>query len=172
MLSKKMQDAINDQINAEIASGYIYLSMSAYFESQNLPGFANLKFVHYQEELTHAHKFFHYVHSRGGRVTLKKIETPTPTWKSPLEVAEHTLKHEQYVTSRINKLLELAREEKDYATESMLQWYIDEQAEEEENAMKLVDTLKMAGSDKSALLMLDKEFANVKFVDETQPAGV
>jgi ferritin len=168
MLSKKMQDAINDQINAEVFSAYLYLSMSAYFESENLPGFANWTFVQYQEELTHAHKFFHYINSRAGRVELKKVDAPKKTWKSILEVMEETLAHEQYVTSRIYNLVEISEKEKDFATRSMLQWYVDEQVEEEENAMKLIATLKHLGNSRSGLLALDKELTERKFSDATK----
>lgn len=171
IISKKMQEAINEQINAEMYSAYMYLSMSSHFQSQGLQGFANWMYVQWQEEMTHAVKFFNYVHERGGKVTLKEIKQPPYEWSSALEIMEASLEHEQHVTSLINKLVEISLEEKDYATNNMLQWYVKEQVEEEANVTAIVDELKMIGESKQGLLMLDKELRGRTFVDETQNAS-
>ena len=167
MINKKLEKAINDQINAEIYSAYLYLSMSAYFETQNLSGFANWTYIQYQEEMSHAMKFFRYINGRGGVVELNKIDKPENTWKDVVAVFKQVLKHEQYVTSRINNLVTIAREIKDYATESFLQWYVDEQVEEESNAEDLLAKLEMVKYSKPGLLMMDKELQTRVFVDET-----
>jgi len=156
MLGKKVQDAINEQIRNELYSGYLYLSMSAYFEANNLPGFAHWMRVQAEEEQEHALKFFDFVHDRGGRVTLKAIEQPPAEWDSPLAVFEHTLEHEQKVTSLIHQLYALALTEKDYATQVTLQWFVDEQVEEEKSATEIVETLKLAGAKGQALVMMDR----------------
>ena len=168
MISKKMQDAIDEQINAEIWSAYLYLSMSAYFERQNLRGFANWMKIQWQEEITHAIKFFDYVHSRGGQVSLKPIAAVQLEWKNAIDVFNDTLEHEQHVTSLINNLANIAVEEKDHATNSMLQWYIAEQIEEEANAEQILVQLKMIGDNGYGLLMLDRELAARVFVDATK----
>jgi len=167
MLKQDVQDAINDQINAEIYSAFIYLSMETYFESISLGGFANWMHVQYQEELSHAERFMHYVYDRGGRVELKAIEAPPISWDSPVAVFEHTLEHERYVSSRIHQLVDLAREYKDHATENMLQWFVEEQVEEEASAEKLLDEVKLIGDAKSGLFMLDRELGRRTF---TPPA--
>jgi len=131
MISKKIEKALNKQINAELYSAYLYLSMVAYFESVNLPGFANWMKVQTQEELMHAMKIYDFVNERGGRVVLKAIEAPPTEWDSPLDAFEATYKHEQKVTGLINNLVNLAIEEKDHATSSFLQWFVNEQVEEE-----------------------------------------
>jgi len=156
MLGKKVQDAINEQIRNELYSGYLYLSMSAYFEANNLPGFAHWMRVQAEEEQEHALKFFDFVHDRGGRVTLKAIEQPAAEWDSPLAVFEHTLEHEQKVTSLIHQLYALALTEKDYATQVTLQWFVDEQVEEEKSATEIVETLKLAGAKGQALVMMGR----------------
>lgn len=168
MLSEKMQQALNDQINAETWSAYLYLSMSAYFESQNLPGFANWMKVQWLEELSHTTKFFDYVNERGGRVILKPIAAVQTEWKDALEAFQDTLKHEQHVTSLINNLVNIAIEEKDHATNNMLQWYVAEQVEEESNVESLVEQIKMIGGQGHGMLMLDRELGSRTFVDETQ----
>ena len=170
MLNKNIQSAIDKQINAEIWSAYLYLSMSAYFESQNLRGFANWMKIQWQEETSHAIKFFDYVHSRGGQVSLKPIDTVQTTWKNAIDVFSDTLEHEQFVTSLINKIANLAVEEKDHATSSMLQWFISEQIEEEANAEQILVQLKMIGDNGYGMLMLDRELATRVFVDSTKSA--
>lgn len=159
MLGKKIEQAINDQINAELYSAYLYLAMAAYSEAANLSGFGHWMKLQAQEETEHAMKFYHYVNERGGRVTLAAIDQPETEFTSPTELFEKTLEHEQYVTSRINDLYALAVEEKDYATQVMLQWFIDEQVEEEANATQILETLKMAGEKGHALVMMDRALA-------------
>ncbi len=157
MLSRTMQDAINEQIKNELYSAYLYLSMSAYCESINLPGFALWMRMQAQEEVGHAMKFYESVHGRGGRVVLLAIDQPPAEFQSPLGVFEKTLEHEQKVTAMINNLYELAIQEKDYASKVLLQWFVTEQVEEEDSAMKVIDTLRMVGDSRQALLMLDRE---------------
>jgi ferritin len=168
MISNKMQIAIDEQINAEIWSAYLYLSMSAYFERQNLRGFANWMKIQWQEEISHAIKFFDYVHSRGGQVSLKPIAAVQVDWKNPIEVFTDTLAHEQHVTSLINNLANIAVEEKDHASNSMLQWFIAEQVEEEAHAEQILVQLKMIGDNGYGMLMLDRELAARVFVDATK----
>jgi ferritin len=158
-LSKKMQDAINDQIREELASAYIYLSMAAYCESLNLPGFAHWMREQTKEETEHAMKFFEYVHDRGGRVTLQAIPQPPAEFKGPLGVFEKTLEHEKYITGCIHNLYAMAIDEKDFASTGLLQWYVDEQVEEEKNASTILEMLKMIGDHKQGLMMLDRQLA-------------
>ena len=159
MLKNTVQDAINEQINKELYSAYLYLAMAAYFEANNLPGFAHWMQKQYGEETGHALKFYRYVNERGGRVFLKAIDEPQAEFGSPLKAFEQTLEHERFVTSSIHKLYELALEEKDYATQSLLKWYIDEQVEEEANASYIVETLKQLGEKGNGLIMLDRQLA-------------
>ena len=168
MLTKKMEKALNEQINAEVWSAYLYLSMSAYFESKNLPGFANWMRIQWQEELSHTLKFFDYINDRGGRIILEPIDAVQTDWVSPLEAFEDTLKHEQHVSALINNLVNIAVEEKDHATNNMLQWYVAEQVEEESNAESLVEQIKMIGGQGHGMLMLDRELGTRSFVDETK----
>jgi len=168
MISKKMQKAINDQINAELHSAYIYLSMSEYFKSLNLDGFANWMTVQTQEEISHAMKFSHYVNERGGRVLLAPIEGPPAEWDSPLAAFEAAYKHEQYITGRIENLVKVAREEGDTASEIMLQWFVTEQVEEEAHADGIVQRLKMVQDAPGGVFMLDRELGARTF---TPPAG-
>jgi ferritin len=156
MLGKKVQDAINEQIKNELYSGYLYLAMSAYFEAKNLPGFAHWMRMQAEEEQEHALKFFDFVNDRGARVVLQAIDQPPVEWESPLAVFEQTLEHEQKVTGLINQLYELGLEENDYPTQVMLQWFIDEQVEEEKNATGIVETLRLAGDKGQALIMMDR----------------
>lgn len=155
MLNKKIQDAINEQIKNELYSAYIYLSMSAYFESMNLAGMAHWMRLQSNEEVEHAMKFFDYVHDRGGRVILGAIDQPPTEWKSPLAAFENAYEHEQKVTGMINNIYALAVKENDYPTQVMLQWFIDEQVEEEKNASTIVEQLKMIGDSTNGLMMLD-----------------
>ncbi|MGM0366398.1 MAG: ferritin [Actinomycetota bacterium] len=157
MISKKLEGAINEQINAELFSSYLYLSMSAYFESVNLPGFANWMKIQAQEELFHAMKFFDFVNERGGKVELKDIKASQWQWETPLEVFEHVYSHEQKVTGLINNLVEMAVGEKDHATNNFLQWYVAEQVEEEATANGIVQKLKLMGDSGNALFMIDQE---------------
>lgn len=164
MISEKLEKAFNVQINKEFYSEYLYLSMQAYFERLNLKGFVNWMSVQVQEERAHAMGMFDYLNQRGGSVILEAIEKPEVDWKSPLDVFENVLKHEEYVTASINELMDAAEEVKDRAAMSFLNWYLKEQVEEEDNADQVLATLKLIGDDKKALLMLDKELAARTFV--------
>jgi ferritin len=157
MLSKVIQDAINEQIKNELYSAYLYLSMSAHFEAVNLSGFAHWMRLQSQEEVMHAMKFFDFVNERGGCVALQAIDQPPIEFGSPLDVFEQTLEHERKVTALINGLYELALEENDYPAQVMLHWFIEEQVEEEDSAGQIVEMLKMIGDKTQALLMLDRE---------------
>ena len=164
MLSKKLEEALNAQINAEFWSAYLYLSMSADFASKGLPGFANWMEIQFKEEQDHAMKFLNYILSRGGKVELKPIAKVEKSWKSPLAAFKSTLEHEQVVTKLINDLYALATEEKDYATQSMLKWFIDEQVEEEESVQAIIDTLTLVGDNGYGIYQLDKELQSRTFV--------
>ena len=157
MFKQAVQDAINEQINQELYSAYTYLSMSAYCESTNLTGFANWMRMQSREEVAHAMRLYDYVVDRGGRVFLKAIDAPPVDFRSPLDVMQQTLEHEQHVTALIEKLYEVALKETDYATQAALQWFITEQVEEEKNASAIVEQLRMVGDNRTALLMLDME---------------
>jgi ferritin len=157
MITKKMETALNEQINAEAYSAYLYLAMAAHFESENLSGFAKWMRVQTQEEESHAKKLFEYVLERGGKVTLKAIEAPPAQWKSPLAAFEAAYQHEQEITGRIDKLTELAMEQKDHAAVVFLQWYVNEQVEEEASVDKIVRTLKATNEAPGALYMIDRE---------------
>jgi ferritin len=159
MISPTIQNAINDQIKHEFFSSYLYLSMSAYFETLSLPGFASWMRVQSQEEHEHAMKFFDFLNDRGGSVELQALDQPAGEFQSPLDVFEQALAHERTVTALIHKLYELALKESDYATQTLLQWFITEQVEEEKNAGQIVEQLKMTGGEPSALLLLDRDMA-------------
>ena len=159
MLNKKIQKKINEQINEELFSAYLYLAMSAYCEDINLPGFANWMNVQFEEEQFHAMKFINYINERGGRVELEAIEKPQVIWDSMIDVFEATLQHEQHITSKINDIMDLAVKEKDHATISFLNWYVDEQVEEENTADGILNRLKMINGEGNGMLMLDKEMA-------------
>lgn len=159
MLNKKIEDAINAQINAELWSAYLYLSMATQCHELGQPGMANWFEIQFKEEQDHAQIFYNYIVSRGGRVVLKPIEAVQTEWANSLAMFEHTLEHEQKVTSLINDLYALATDEKDYATQSMLKWFIDEQVEEEENARDMIDKLKLIKDNGYGLYMLDNELA-------------
>ncbi len=164
MISEKIVEALNKQINAELYSAYLYLSMSAYFESIGLKGFANWMRVQWQEEITHAMRIYNYVVERGGRVKLYAIDEPPSDWDSPLSAFENAYNHEFKVTKMINELVELALSEKDYATYNMLQWFVNEQVEEESSTKEVVERLKLIGSDGRGLLMIDRELATRQFI--------
>jgi len=168
MLSKKMEKALNEQVNAELYSAYLYLSMEAYFKSLNLNGFANWMRVQTQEEITHAMKIYEFIDERGGRIILKAINGPQTKWDSPLDVFKAVYEHEQKVTGLINDLVNLATEEKDHATNSFLQWFVNEQVEEESSADQLVQQLKMMENAPGGMFMLDRELGQRVF---TPPAA-
>lgn len=156
MINKTMQDAINEQINKELFSSYLYLSMAAYFEDKNLSGFAKWMRMQEAEERQHAMKLYDFILERGGKVTLKAIDAPKTKWKSTMEAAEEVAAHEAKISASINALYELALKEKDYPAQIMLQWFITEQVEEEKNAAEIVANLKLIEDRGTAVLMLDK----------------
>jgi ferritin len=158
-LSEVMRGALNEQIKHEFYSSYLYLSMSDYCESINLPGFAHWMRLQSQEEYTHAMKIVDFIQDRGGRVQLLAIDQPPADFASPLDVFQQALEHEREVTGMINDLYGLASDEKDYASQAFLQWFVMEQVEEEKTATQMVDTLKMIGDKGDALIMLDRELA-------------
>jgi ferritin len=168
MLKEKIEKAINEQINAELYSSYLYLAMSAYLESIGLAGFAKWMSAQAQEEAFHAMKFFHFVTERGGRVILEKIKAPPAEWESVLDVFEETCAHEQKVTGLINDLVDLAMKEKDHATHSFLQWFVTEQVEEEATADDIVNKIKLAGESSAGLFFLDREMGTRVFTAPTQ----
>jgi ferritin len=157
MISEKMQEALNEQVNAELYSSYLYLSMAAYFKGINLGGFARWMEAQALEELSHAMKFYGFISERGAPVTLKPIKGPETRWDSPLAVFEHVYSHEQHVTGLINDLVNLAIEEKDHATNNFLQWFVGEQVEEEASADEVLQKLKLMEDAKGGLFMLDRE---------------
>ena len=164
MINEKMEKAFLDQINKELYSEYLYLSMKAYFANLNLMGFVNWMDVQVQEEHAHAMGMFDYVIERGGKVVLEAIDKPENHWESPLDVFKKVLAHEEYVTSRINALMDVAEETKDRAAMTFLNWYIKEQVEEEANVGGVLAQLELIGDDKTALFALDKELATRTFV--------
>jgi len=152
-----MKKALDRQLNNEIYSAYLYLSMSSYAGSIGLRGFANWFMVQYQEEMVHAMKFYNYINSQGEHVDLAQISGPPTSFDTPLDMFQQTLKHEQFITSSINELIDLALQEKDHATNIFLQWFVTEQIEEEENDRDIIGKLKLIGDNGQGLLMLDGE---------------
>ena len=167
-----MEKSFNEQINEELYSAYLYLSMVAYFESTNLPGFANWMRVQTQEEIVHAMKFYDYINQRNGRVVLTALADPQIEWKSPMDAFEAAYKHEVHITAKINELVNLAIEEKDHAANMFLQWFVNEQVEEEKNPSDIIQKLKMIKDSSEGLYMLDKELATRVFTPPpaNQPA--
>ena len=159
MIKEKVQEAVNQQIQAEFQSAYIYLGMAAYFEEKNLDGFANWMRIQWEEEIQHAMYFYDHVLRRGGQIKLLDLKSPDLDIKSPKHAFEQAFEHEQYITGRINDLYELAQQEKDNPLQTLLHWFIDEQVEEEENTDNIREQLEMIGDDRTGLLMLDKEMA-------------
>ena len=159
MLSEKMTDALNNQLNKEIYSAYLYMSMSAYSSYSGLKGFANWFMVQYQEEMVHAMKIYDYIDNQGQQVKLVAINQPPTEFESPLDMFEKTLKHEQFVTKSINDLVDIAISEKDHATNIFLQWFVTEQIEEEGNDNDIISRLRIVGEDGNGLLMVDKELS-------------
>ena len=171
MLNPKIQDAINEQINAELYSAYLYLSMSLHFEAEGLSGIANWFKVQFQEEQAHAEIFMNYVNQRGGRVVLKAIEAVPTSWESPMDAFVATLEHEKKVTSLINALYSLAMKEEDYATRDRLAWFVSEQVEEEDNCRTLIDKLKLIGDNGMGLYMVSQELATRTYAGPSPLAG-
>ena len=165
MLSSKVQSALNGQINAEFYAAYLYLSMSAHFETQSLSGFASWMRLQAQEEVGHAMRIYDFVNERDGTVQLKQIKAPPGEWGGPLAAFQAAYKHEQWVTGQINKLVDLSLKEHDHATNTFLQWFVTEQIEEEANASEIVSNLKLVGDDGQGLFIMDRELG------QRQPAA-
>ncbi len=163
MLSERMTKALNEQMNKEMYSAYLYMDMSAHCTYSGLGGFANWFMVQYQEEMSHAMKIYDYINEQGGKVVLNSIEKPPGNFGTPLEMFEATLKHEQFITESIHGLVELAYEEKDYATQIFLQWFVTEQIEEEANDNELIAKLRLVGDEGNGLFMIDKELESRTF---------
>ncbi|MFZ0430597.1 MAG: ferritin [Acidobacteriota bacterium] len=155
MLSKKIEKAFNEQLNAELNSSYVYLALATYFAEKNLDGFAHWMKVQAKEEVEHAMKFYGYIISRGGRVVLGKIDAPKSDWPSPLEGFKTALDHERMITGRINDLVALAGKEDDHASHQFLMWFVAEQVEEEDSVGRVVERLKLVGDSPNGLLMMD-----------------
>ena len=158
-ISEKMHEELNNQFMEEMKSMYLYLAMAAYFEDINYPGFAHWMRLQADEEFEHAMKFFDYINSRGGRVTLKTMPEPQQKWESILEAFKAAYEHEKYISDRINKLVELALEDKDYTTKDFLGWFLDEQVEEEQTVEQIVNDIEKIGESKEALFYLERELA-------------
>jgi ferritin len=164
MISEKITTALNEQINKEMYSAYLYMSMSAHCTNVGLDGFANWFMIQYQEEMTHAMKLYDYINNQGEKVVLGAIEKPPSDYGTTLEMFEATLAHEQFITKSINDLVYLAMEERDYATQIFLQWYVTEQIEEEGNDNEIIAKLKLVGNDGNGLFTIDRELAARMFV--------
>lgn len=170
-IAGKIEDAVNKQVNAELYSAYLYLGMSAKCTELNLKGMAHWLYVQAQEEMTHAMKFYRFILERNGHAVMPGIEGVSTDWKTPLEMFEAAYAHEQKVTALINNIMDIALAERDHATASMLNWFVDEQVEEEANSSEIAEKLKLIGESKEGLFMLDKELSVRVFVDSTLPAG-
>lgn len=157
MLKERVEHALNEQIQKEFTSAYLYLSMVSYFDDANLPGFAHWMRMQSREEREHAMRLFDHILERGGRPQLQEIERPPADFDSPFDAVEQALEHERKITESIHELYGLAVEEKDYATQAEMQWFVEEQVEEEESAEELVAALRQAGDDSAALFILDRE---------------
>jgi ferritin len=168
MLTPKLLEALNNQLNRELFSEYLYLGMAGYCYSIDLNGFANFFVVQAQEEHQHAMKIFNYIYDRNGKVVLKNLEAPKMEYNNIVEVFEETFKHEQSVTDSINKLMELAIKENDHATVSFLKWFVDEQVEEEQTVTKILNKFKLIGSEGAGLLFLDSELGKRTFTPSAE----
>lgn len=171
MLSERLNQAFNKQIQNELNSAYIYMGMAAYFDSANLPGFANWMRVQAQEELFHAEKFYSFVYDRDGAVELFALDKPAVVYETPIAAFEAAYKHEQFISGTIHHLYQLAQEEGDYASRPLLHWFIDEQVEEESSAKEIVDQLEMIQGSKMGIYMMDKEMATRTFTPEGEEAA-
>ena len=167
MLSEKMQNALNSQINKEIYSSYLYMSMSMYFETEDLSGAASWMRIQALEELAHAEKFMNYVNERRGRVFLKALEKPAFSWKTPLDAFSGALEHERFISASIKGLVSLAREEKDFMSDNFLQWFVTEQVDEETSISEEIRIFKLAGGAGGGLLMIDRELGSRVFTPPT-----
>jgi len=164
MIPKKIEEAFNDQVKYELESAYIYLSMAAWFEAEGLAGMARWMRAQVQEEVTHAMRFYKHILERGGRVRLQPVAAPPSEWKSALDAFEAAYEHEKFITGRIDLLSKLSQAENDFASRTMLQWFVDEQVEEEDNTSRVAQQLKLVGSDGRGILMLDRELGTRTFV--------
>ncbi|MEM9410684.1 MAG: ferritin [Planctomycetota bacterium] len=162
MLTEKVQTALNNQIREELQSAYIYLAMSAESDRLGLPGFANWFKMQYTEELSHADRFFNFILERDGEVDLQGLDKPTVVGETPLSLFEKALSHERHITSCIFKLKDLAREESDHATDVFLEWFVNEQVEEEASTREVIDQLKLVDGNPNGLFMIDRELSNRK----------
>jgi ferritin len=170
LMKERVAEALTKQVNKEFYSAYLYLGMSAYFQEKNLSGFANYMRVQAQEEMTHAMKIFDFLIERGEKPSLDKIDGIKADWKDVVEIFDASLKHERMITDSINNILEIAFDEKDYATANMLQWFVSEQVEEESNVENILEQLKMIEGKGPGLFMLDRELQSRVFVDATKNA--
>lgn len=164
MVPRKIEDAFNEQIKYELESAYLYLQMAAYFDAEGLEGMARWMRAQVQEEVTHAMRFFKHIVERGGKVKLLTLAQPASEWDSALAVFEAAYKHEQFITGLIHKLAALSREENDFASQTLLQWFVDEQVEEEDSTSRVAQQLKLVGKQGNGLLMLDRELGARTFV--------
>jgi len=171
MISKKMAEAINEQINKEFFSEYLYISMQGWLASQCLDGMANWMEVQSKEEHFHAMKLFNYLIGRGARVHLMAIDEPTNDFENPLQAFSKALEHEKLMSKNINELVDVAIKENDHATRSFLQWYVDEQVEEESTVERIVNMLKMVGENGNGIMMLDRELATRTYVAPADASG-
>ncbi len=161
-LSKKLEKALNDQLNEELYSAYLYLAMSAYFEAEGLPGMAQWMRAQAKEEVGHAMKFFDYINERNGRVILQAVKNPPAEWKGVKDVFEQALKHEQHISQRIYDLMDLAHKEKDHATHEFLEWFVEEQVEEEKSVQDVLDKIKLVQDSPTGFYLLDQELGERK----------
>lgn len=166
MIGEKLANAINDQIRNELESYYVYLSMAAYFHATSLNGMAHWMRCQAHEEMIHAMKFFDHIDDRGGKITLQNLKQIKTEWNSPLEAFQDAYAHEQFISEKIRDLTTIAREEREYSSEPLLSWFLDEQVEEEATVSSITDQMEMVGDDKTAILMLDRELGQRSF-----PAG-
>jgi len=162
-MNKKIEEAFNKQINEELYSAYLYLSMSAWFEAENLKGMANWMRQQSQEEMTHAMKFYNFIFDRDGTVALMEIRSPKTEWKSPQDAFEEAFSHERKISGMIHELVDLSLNESDHAANSFLQWFVNEQVEEEATVKEIVDKLKFAGDNKVTLFMMDSDLGQRQF---------
>jgi len=171
MFTARIEKELNDQLNREFFSSYLYMSMAAYFQSIDLLGFANWMNIQAKEELMHAEKYYNFIHERNGTVELEAIEKPQTKWSSPLEVFEASIVHENFITKSINGIVDAALEEKDHATNIFLQWFVTEQVEEEANVTEVIKKLKLMKDFPGGLYMIDKELASRTLVLPTGQAA-
>ncbi|MEO0070023.1 MAG: ferritin [candidate division WOR-3 bacterium] len=164
MISPKIENAFNEQIKHELESAYLYLAMAAYFDNTGFEGMGRWMRAQVQEEVTHAMRFYKHIIERGGTVRLLPLSVLETKWESPLQAFEAAYEHERFITSKINELVKLAQEEADYASNSLLQWFVDEQVEEEDSTAKIAQQLRLIGNDGRGILMLDRELGSRTFV--------